>query len=481
MKDTDLDRLFYPESIAVIGASSGGSGTLWGGNTYLEGSIRMNFKGRLYPVNPRAEYILGMKAYHNILEIPDDIDLAIFSIPYSAALPVMRQCAQKRVKFVHLFTAGFSETGHEENIALEKEIIRLAQESGTRIIGPNCMGIYSPEGGVAWTNEFPRESGPFGFFSQSGQLAGQIIQDGGHDGVFFSKAVSFGNAADLQAVDFLRYFMKDKKISIVGAYLEGLKDGQAFFEAAREMTGAKPLIIWKGGQTEGGSRAAQSHTAAIAGSPRVWQGLCKQSGIISVSSMEELISCLSALKKIQLPKGKNVAVLGGAGGGSVTMTDVAEREGLRVPRLSEHTIKGLREFVPMQGSSVQNPLDIMQSLLDMGNFKKLMVLLRTDPRIDALIFSLKLDLLLRVAGRAILDSFVKITTDMINHLGKPAFIVIERADSLVEEKYREAALERFNYAGMATFSSFAMAARVLLHMNEYHDYLSSLRQRAPAV
>ncbi|MBN1664780.1 MAG: CoA-binding protein [Deltaproteobacteria bacterium] len=471
MKQTDMDRLFYPKTIAVVGASSGGSGAMWGGNTYLEGSVKMNFSGKLYPVNPRADSILGIKAYRSILDIPDEIDLAVFSIPYSAALPVMRDCVKKGVKFVHLFTAGFGETGQAENIALEKEIVQLARNSGIRLIGPNCMGVYCPRGGVAWTSEFPAESGSVGFLSQSGQLAGMLILDGQFEGLQFNKVVSFGNASDLEAHDFLNYFAKDEGIKVIGAYLEGLKDGAAFFEAARRMTKTKPLVIWKGGQTEGGSRAAQSHTAAVAGSQAIWQGLCKQSGIISVDSLEEMIVTLSALQKIPPIAGVNIAVLGGAGGGSVTMTDCAEREGLKVPKLSEATIRGLQEFVEVQGSSVQNPLDIMPSLLGPGRFEKLIDLLNHDDQIDALFFSQRMDLFYRVLGPALITEIVNMTVMAARMLKKPTFIIVEPAETLEEENIREMAMGKYNAKGVAAFPSFAMASRVMFNLNQYYHYL----------
>ncbi|MBW1709811.1 MAG: hypothetical protein JRJ73_07990, partial [Deltaproteobacteria bacterium] len=178
-------------------------------------------------------------------------------------------------------------------------------------------------------------------------------------GFRYSKVVSYGNASDLQSHDFLKYLAQDENTKIIGAYIEGLKDGRAFFEEAKSITREKPIVAWKGGETEGGSRATQSHTGSLAGSYKIWRALCRQSGIIPVISMEELLTTLAALQKLPLPQGTNVAILGGAGGGSVTMTDAAEREGLKVPHLSEKTIRALEEFVPLQGSSVKNPLDMM--------------------------------------------------------------------------------------------------------------------------
>lgn len=306
-------------------------------------------------------------------------------------------------------------------------------------------------------------------------MAGHLILDGGIEGLRFNKVVSFGNASDLRAHDFLSYFANDNRIKFIGAYLEGLKDGDVFFETARGLTRNKPLVIWKGGQTEGGSRAAQSHTAAVAGSQMLWQGLCKQAGIISVNSLEEMILTLSALQKIPPIPGINIAVLGGTGGGSVTMTDCAEREGLKVPKLSETTISGLQEFVELQGSSVQNPLDIMPALMSSGRFDKLIELLNHDNEIDALFFSQKMDLFYRVMGPSMIDAIIKLTIEGVRALKKPTFIVVETVDSLEEEKLREMALEKYNAKGIPTFPSFAMAARVMYNMNQYYHYLNSSR------
>jgi len=476
VKEIDMDRLFHPKTIAVVGASSSGSGIMWGGNTYLEGSVKMNFRGKLYPVNPRAESILGMKAYASIEAIPDEIDLAVFSIPYQTALRVMRDCAKKKVRFVHLFTAGFSETGIAENTALETEIIETARAANIRLIGPNCMGIYCPEGGVAWTGEFPCESGSIGFMSQSGQLAGQLILDGAIEGLLFNKVVSFGNAGDLKASDFLEYFVRDERITMMGAYIEGLKDGNAFFETARKATRKKPFVIWKGGQTAGGSRAAQSHTAAVAGSHQMWEGLCRQTGIISVHSLEEMIYTLSTLQKKPPINGINIAVLGGAGGGSVTMTDCAEREGLKVPKLSEATIRGLQTFVELQGSSVQNPLDIMPALLGPGRFEMLIDLLNQDDQIDALFFAQRMDLFYRVLGPSLIGDIIDMTIRAAKMFKKPTFIIVEPTESLEEEHFRALAMERYSASGVPAFQTFDMASRIMFNINQYYRYRDAINE-----
>ena len=204
-----LKRLFYPKNIAIIGATSKRDWGWSNGNAWIAGSSKMGFQGTIYPVHPKARAILGVKAYPTILDIPDEIDLAVFTVPLAVVPQVMEQCVRKGVRFVHLLTAGFSETGTGDNAELEKSLVEKAGKGGVRVIGPNCMGLYCAEGGLSWTNDFPSQPGSTGLFSQSGQLAYQIVIRGADQGLLYSKVVSFGNASDLQAHDFLRYLARD--------------------------------------------------------------------------------------------------------------------------------------------------------------------------------------------------------------------------------------------------------------------------------
>jgi len=471
-----LETLFYPKNIAVVGASPKGglAGGRWGGNTYIEGSIKLHFKGKIFPVHPTAETILGLTAYKSVRDIPDDVDLVIFSVPFKVVLDVMADCAAKGVKYVHLFTAGFSETGREDLARLEKEMIEIARQAGIRVIGPNCMGLYCPEGGLAWANEFPTSPGPVGFVSQSGQLAGHFISLAAGKGVRFSKVVSYGNASDLQNHEFLEYLAQDDKTKFLGSYIEGLKDGREFFELAKQITPVKPLVVYKGGTTEGGSRATQSHTASLAGSPKIWKALCRQTGIITARSLEDMAATLSALMRLPLPRGRNVAVLGGAGGGSVTMTDMAEEAGLRVPHLTDKTIRAIEAFVPIQGSSAKNPLDIMGAFFGRGpeNIMTLMDLLRDDPNIDALIFNQSVDIISKVVGRSMMEGFVKLTVESMKRMGKPIYVVLDKGRSGIEgDIIRQEMEERYNSASFATFETFRQAAGVLAEMDQYRRFL----------
>ncbi|MBW1711226.1 MAG: CoA-binding protein [Deltaproteobacteria bacterium] len=469
----NLDKLFYPKSVAFVGASPKRGKGWSSGNSYINAFLKQEFQGKIFPVHLKADHILGYKSYKSIRDIPEEVDLVIFTVPVAAALQVMEDCAVKGVKFVHLLTAGFSETGRPEHADLEKKLLEIADRGGVRILGPNCMGLYCPEGGVSWSDDFPNKPGPVGLFSQSGQLASFIVFEGAPQGLRFSKVASYGNAIDLKAHEFLNYLAQDEKTKYIGSYIEGLNDGRLFIEAARKITRLKPLVVWKGGLTDGGSRATRSHTSAIAGSPKIWQALCKQTGIISVDSMEELIFTLSALQRIELPKGNNVCIVGGAGGGSVTMTDAAEKEGLKVPHLTEKTISALEEFVPLEGSSSKNPLDLMEVVFMRDNFIKLITLLRNDPNIDAVIFSMPLRFFYREMGRRGLNMFLDLMIEANKLLQKPLLTILEREQDPILEGARQETEERFREAGIATFPTFQVAARVLVNLKKYRDFLSS--------
>jgi acyl-CoA synthetase (NDP forming) len=473
----ELHPLFYPKNIAVVGASPKMDPMMMSqGNNYIKGSIEQNFSGKIFPVHPRAKAILGFPAYPRVKDIPDPVDLVIFTVPAEASLEVMKDCVEKKVKFVHLYTAGFGESGRDDFLEMEKKLIDMARNTGIRIVGPNCMGIYCPEGGLAFQPMFPNVPGPVGFFSQSGQMAGMFVMNAAAQGLRFSKVVSFGNARDLKAHDFLNYLAQDEKTKIIGSYLEGLDDGRAFIEAAREVSLQKPLVIFKGGMTEGGSRAARSHTAAIAGSSEIWRAVCRQSGIISVTSLEELVFTLSALQRIPLPRGKKVAILGGAGGGSVTMTDQAEAEGLKVPQLSDHTIRELETIVPPQGTSVKNPLDVGRRFFAGSNFDKVMQLLRDETGIDSLIFMQPIAMFSRFGGRAGISMLLKQTVAGQNILKKPMILVVERNDGFGGDRVVKEAIERYHAANLATFPDFRLAVRITGYLADYQAYLDRQKE-----
>jgi len=418
-----------------------------------------------------------MQAYPSVKEIPGEVDLVIFAVPFTAVLDVMKDCAEKGVRFVQMFTAGFSETGEAENAQIEKDMVAIARNAGVRVVGPNCMGLYCPEGRLSWAGHFPQQPGNVAFVSQSGGLGYEFVTRGGRDGVYFSKVVSYGNASDLKCHEFLHYLAEDDKTDIICTYVEGLTHGREFFEAVRRVTAKKPLIAWKGGQTSSGARTTRSHTASIAGSASIWDAMCRQAGIVSVNSMEELIYTVLAFQKLPMPTGERAAILGGGGGSSVTMADMIEKEGITVPSLSQDTISGLRSFVPISGNFVTNPIDLSFSPVfgNQDQFNRVFSLLGKDGNIDAVLLN-------RGVGgefsRTNIERLVSMTMEGIENGGKPAFISVNGGGNLESRAIGEATRARFNQAGLLTFKSMQMAAKVLHNLSAYNAFRNRNAQAA---
>jgi acyl-CoA synthetase (NDP forming) len=383
---SDLEQIFHPKSLSIVGASSK-EGSF--GRMFLDGLIRIGFK-EIYPVHPREIEVLGLKAYQSIRDIPHDVDIGVLMTPPDSTLQVVQDCAEKGMKGIIVFTAGFGEKGAEGK-RMEQQICTLARSKGIRVIGPNSIGIYCPTSKLL---TFPQglmhgittEGGPVGSFSHSGSFVDYLTHILTKKGIRFSKVISCGNECDLNAVDFLEYFGQDKETRIIVSYLEGIKDGRRFFELAREISKEKPIIVWKGGATELGARAAMSHTGALAGAKYVWEAMFEQAGIISVRGFEEIVDCLSYLYHLPLPKGKGIAVVAGMGGTNVGTTDNCIDLGLEMARLSDATLERLAKLLPPVGTSVGNPTDIGVATLVAPNlYGETLKILDEDENVDMLL------------------------------------------------------------------------------------------------
>ena len=312
MPQPTLEEILRPESIAVVGASKIGIGA-----NYISALLKLNFKGKLYPVHPQYQEAFGIKCYPNICDIPGNVDYVISLISSTQALKLVDDCAQKAVKCIHFYTARFAETGRPEAIELEKEILRRAKNAGIRVIGPNCMGIYYPAWGISWEPTMSAIPGPMGFISQSGSVAYETIGTAEIRGLHYSKAFSYGNAIDFNECDYLEYLSQDDETKLITMYVEGARDGKRFLEILRKTTLKKPVIILKGGRGKSGTRATASHTASLAGSMEVWNTAMKQAGAISVANLEELLDVAAAFYFLPPAYGNHVGIAGGGGGGSV--------------------------------------------------------------------------------------------------------------------------------------------------------------------
>ena len=356
MTDHPLEPIFHPRGVAIVGVPSNQFGR---GGGFLNAILAMGFdRNSVYPVNPKMTETSGLRCYPTLLDTPDPVDHVISQVPAHVVPELADQCIRKGVRSLHLYTAGFSETGDARMVDMEREMVAKLRAAGVRAIGPNCMGLYVPASGLAFSNGFPTEPGNVCLISQSGANASRIVGNLAARGVRFSKVISFGNGADLKAQDFFDYAASDPQTEIVIAYIEGVQGGRALLDALKLCAAAKPTIILKGGLSAAGARAASSHTGSLAGSRQIFEALCRQAGALRAETLEDLLDLTIAVRtSVRRVAGRGVALIGGPGGYAVLSSDAIAAEGLDLPPMPESVIAQLREFIPVAGTSVNNPID----------------------------------------------------------------------------------------------------------------------------
>ncbi|MEX0781317.1 MAG: CoA-binding protein [Dehalococcoidia bacterium] len=380
----ELDFIFHPRSIAIAGVSAKESGG-FGGGGFVSSLQEVGFRGPIYLIHPSAPAIRGLKCYPSLSDIPDEVDYVISSVPARVVPELLEQCIQKGVRVLHLFTAGFTETGDAARTQMEQDVVARARSAGIRLIGPNCMGLYVPAARLAMMNGQVPEAGPVGMVSQSGMNAGEFVRYSAPRGIRCSKVISFGNGADLKAADFFDYLADDPETEIIVAYIEGIQDGPRLAQAIRKAGRAKPLAILKSGRTEAGSRAANSHTASLAGSLQVFDGLCKQAGALRVESLEQLVDVAVTFQFVKELRGPNIVVVGGGGGASVLAADDLNAVGLNLPPLLPETQAQLAKVTNEAGTSIRNPIDTM-SMWEDERFEGTLLPCAEAPNIDAILY-----------------------------------------------------------------------------------------------
>ncbi len=453
----ELEAIFSPRSIAVVGASANPDTP---GHDYVLSLLRYGYRGRVYPVNPRLEELLGLPAYPSLRHIPGPVDYVISCVPNSAVLELADQCIEKGVRALQLFTARFSETGREEGRRLERELLQRARAGGLRIIGPNCMGLHHARLGITFRPDMVAPPGPVGVLSQSGNLLFELNYRGVPRGLRFSKAISYGNGTDLDESDFLRYFARDPETTVIGAYIEGVKDGRRFLAALSEAAGAKPTVVLKGGRTGSGGRTAASHTAALAGRREVWEAAVRQAGAVPVATLEDFVDLLVAFAYLRPGGGRRVGVVGGGGGRSVLAADQCEEAGLETPPLSQRIEAHLRAKAPDLAGWVTNPVD--QSILAGSGVggAEILDLMNEDPTYDALIAILGEPWALgRPNAEQIVRRVAQRFIETARRARKPLAVVVNPPDYEQEWQWRLLREVRAQMveAGLATFPSVERA------------------------
>jgi len=353
----NLDALFNPKSLAIIGASKDPDKL---GHVLLKNVLDYEFKGQIYPVNPKADVILDQKVYPKVSSIPDTVDLALLSIPSHLVLEVVEECSACNVKSIVILSSGFREAGPEGE-EIQDRIRDICRSSGMRALGPNCMGIYNISGHLNGTYfwELPRIQGNISFISQSGAYGGILFNEIRQRRIGISKFVSIGNMVDVNHADMLRYLGTDGDTRTIALFIEGIEDGREFLEVASEVSRQKPIVAFKAGRTEAGARAARSHTGVMAGSNEVYEAVFKQSGVILARNTEEFFDITTALSSWgdDLPRNNNLAIMTISGGPCVTASDTCEEIGLGLPEFSNKTREQIKKYIPIFGAP-SNPVDM---------------------------------------------------------------------------------------------------------------------------
>ncbi len=468
LNQTDFQKFFNPARIAIVGVSTGDY--KFGGMSFLIKLQEGGYAGKLYPINPKARQIRNLKAYPDLLSLPEVPDLAIVCVAARFVPSILEDCASIGLNHIHILTSGFKETGLEDGKLLEERIVTISKSSGLKIIGPNCMGPYCPSSNITAWGAIPGLTGSVGIISQSGGLTQRLTEYMCSLGIGVEKAVSFGNAAVLDSTDFLEAMAEDENIRVIAMYLESVTDARKLLQVAKEAGRKKPIILWKGGESEAGAATATSHTGGMAGAQKLWEAFCRQTGVVRVRSMDECVDVIMALSLLPAPgPGNGVFLIGGGGGNSVACSDTFNRAGFEVPPLSESSMDFLRRSVPTAGSIAGNPLDMWRTFIDAGYLAEVLKLGYNDPVISIIAVD---RLIPRMAYHFpdLADPTPEIITFIKNRQhAKPTVFTIDSDGGdpdLAETGARLRA--QFCKAGIPAYPSTGRAARALFHLSQYH-------------
>ncbi|GFO97911.1 acetyl-coa synthetase (ADP-forming), alpha subunit [groundwater metagenome] len=370
-----LSSIFYPASIAVIGASN--NENKWGGRILK--NILSDFDGKVYPVNPGEASVQGLDSYPSVLDIPGEVEMAMIIVPAQFVLSVVEECGKKGVKGLIVVSAGFSETGNNE---LERQLVSTVRKHGMRMIGPNTLGIVNEPAGLnaSIIGRFPRP-GSISFITQSGSLGLALAEWTIDTGIGLCKVISTGNKADIDDVDLIEYLNSDPSTGVIAMYVEGIKRGREFIDAVRRVR--KPIVAIKTGRSKRGAKAVFSHTGSIAGSDEVYSAAFRQAGILRVDEIDDLFDAALAFSCQPLPLGNNVAILSNGGGASIVAADECERQGLNIVDLTEKTREQIRGIIPDFASNA-NPIDTAGTV-SFKIYNDSIQALHDDPNVDAIV------------------------------------------------------------------------------------------------
>jgi acyl-CoA synthetase (NDP forming) len=476
----NLDYVFNPRSIAFVGATE--TMNKWG-FLILNNLLTGGYRGDIYPVNPSRETILGFKAYPTVGDIPGEVDLAIFTVPSNLVINALDDCIEKGIKAGVVISAGFRELGGD-GADLEAELIKKGDRGEMILIGPNCQGVCCPENRLyPWMPILyhpPR--GRIGFISQSGNILNMLIGHAVKAGFGVSKGVSSGNEAMIRTEDYLAYLSQDPETDVIVSYVEGVNDGRALLQRARDVSRHKPIVMLKGGRTQSGVSAARSHTGAMAVSGHLFEAACRQAGIVMTSSIEEAGITAASFINRPLPRGKRIGIITGGGGLGVIAADFCTEYGLEVARLSDRTLAELGRLMPnwwVPG----NPVDLvagldftiirpaMEIMMKSGEVDAIMFLWIGSPRLKEAVDTSRGGMDISIVWKIMRDHFLEYSTELfgiMQELQVPLYVATSLQPEDISEDGGLPAEQQ-----LLIYPSVEAACRTISHMSDYQDYLRS--------
>lgn len=451
---SQLKLFFEPNAIAIIGASRT-EGKL--GNNIVKNLLEARFKGKIFPVNPKATEILGLETYPSVKEIPEKVDLAVIIVPANVVPQVLEECGEKDIRAVVIESAGFSEI-NEEGKKLEQQVVEIAKKHGIRIIGPNCVGHLNTANNL--NTSFARldmpTKGGISFVAQSGAFAVALVEWMVSEGIGVSKFISVGNKCDVDDADLIEYLAHDDQTKVITLYIEGVKDGRKFMNIAKEVTRVKPILVLKAGRSIAGARAAASHTGALAGQDRVYDAVFKQCGIIRARDSEELFDLGRSLAYQPLPPSDGVAIVTNAGGPAVMAADVCEEYGLKLAKL-ENITKQKISIISPPWVVTANPVDLSGDC-DTNRFTVAMKSVLDDPNVGGVIAIATMRALI---GLEVVGALIELNR-IYPH--KPFSVALIGKEELLQQRKQ---LEKEN---VPAFPSAERAARAIAALFSYKRF-----------
>ena len=467
--------LLEPSTIAVLGASTRG-GTV--ANIFIRRIRAFGFEGAIYPIHPAAAEMDGLPAYRSLAETPAVVDYAFIAVP-GGQIPALLREARGRVRFAQVISSGFGEA--DDGKALQDELVAAAREGGMRLVGPNCLGLYSHRGRVTFTETWPEKLGTVGVISQSGGLGTDIVRRGIARGLAYSAVITVGNCADLGPADFLDYYLADEQTCVIGMYVESAGDGRRLFELLKGAAARKPVVILKGGRTALGRMAAASHTGSLAGDDRAWVALSRQTGCVLVATLDEFLDALLAFQALTPRSGEpthRVALFGNGGGASVLATDGFARAGLEVGPFARSALEALAALKLPPGSSITNPVDTPVSTLRHENgavAENILDAIYRIARPHALVMHLNLSAFVGRTQTDVLGNLMEIALRVQGRYpGQAHFVLVLRADGDPQlEARRREFRARATALGIPVYDELENAARALGALQAFERFRAS--------